>query len=215
MLARAIDQNIVHPDMRSALHQIASITGDAAGIQQSALFGDSRQARAYASQSLKLLRGRLSLLRAALAFALCGESNQAKTLLDEIAKRYPADTLINELWLPVIRATLELQRGNAAQTIDQLQSTLRYEPAAEFWPAYLSGQAYLKLKESTKAAAQFQKILDHRGYAPLSPLYPLAHLGLAHATKSQKVYEDFLALWKDADAEMPLLVMARKEAESK
>jgi predicted Zn-dependent protease len=149
------------------------------------------------------------------SFALCGESNQAKMLLDEIAQRFPADTLINELWLPVIQAAVELQRGNAAQAIDKLKSTSRYEEAAEFWPPYLRGQAYLKLKESVGATAEFQKILDHRGYAPFSPLYPLAQLGLARGTQRQKAYDDLLTLWKDADAELPLLLAARKEAKSK
>ena len=162
---------------------------------------------------LKLARGRISLPRAALAFALCGESNQAKKLLDEIGKRFPADTLINELWRPAIRAALELQRGSAEQAVDQLQSTSRYEAAAEFWPPYLRGQAYLKLKKSAEAAAEFQRILGHHGYAPLSPLYPLAQLGVARATQSRKAYDGFLTLWKDADAELPQLLTTRKEAE--
>jgi tetratricopeptide (TPR) repeat protein len=136
-------------------------------------------------------------------------------LLDETAQRFPTDTLINELWIPVIQAAGELQRGNPAQAIDKLKSTSRYEEAAEFWPIYLRGQAYLQLKESVGAAAEFQKILDHRGYAPFSPLYPLAQLGLARATRSQKAYDDFLALWKDADAELPVLLAARKEAKRK
>ena len=73
----------------------------------------------------------------------------------------------------------------------------------------------MKLRQRSEAAAEFQKILDHRGYAPLSPLYPLAMLGLARATESQKAYNDLLTLWKDADAKLPLLLTARKEAERK
>lgn len=276
VFAQSIEQNIVHPNMRAALYQLAYIDGDAAGMQQQtdwargrpdeyialdwqtggvafsghwrraqelarraidlpargetrevaaryaveqalrgAVFGDCRQARADAAQGLKLARGRLSLTRASLAFALCGQTTQAKTLLDEVAKRFPEDTLINELWLPTIRAALQLERGSAAQAIDQLQPTIRYEAAAEFWPQYLRGQAYLKLKQNRHAAAEFQKILGHRGYAPLSPLYPLAQLGLARATQSRKAYDDFLTLWKDADAELPLLLTARQEAEQK
>jgi hypothetical protein len=84
----------------------------------------------------------------------------------------------------------------------------------------LWGQAYLKLKRGAEAAAEFQKILDHRGYAPLSPLYPLAHLGLARAatltgetSKSRKAYEDFFAAWKEADSDLPILIEAKKEYE--
>jgi hypothetical protein len=100
-----------------------------------------------------------------------------------LSKLYPEDTLINELWLPSISAALELQKGNAAQALQQLQTAARYEAAAEFWPQYLRGQAHLKLKQGTAAAAEFQKILDHRGYAPLSPLYSLAQAELAHTQR--------------------------------
>ncbi len=110
--------------------------------------------------------------------------------------------------------------GSAAQAIEQLQPVSRYEAAAEFWPQYLRGLAYLNLKRGAEAAAEFQKILDHRGESPLSPLYPLAHLGLARAAalagdtaKSRKAYEDFFALWKDADTDIPILQQARQEYE--
>src|SRR5438093_2070749 len=102
-----------------------------------AVFGDCRVARGEASQGLKLARGRASLPRAALALALCGETNQAKSLIDELTKRYPEDTVINGLWLPAIHAAMGLQRGDAAQAIEQLQAASRYEAAAEFWPPYL------------------------------------------------------------------------------
>lgn len=187
-----------------------------------AVFGDCRQAKASSAQGLKLVRGRISLSRAALAFALCGETKQAQPLVGELTERYPEDTIINSIWLPAIRAALELQRGNAAQAIDQLQAASRYEAAAEFWPQHLRGQAYLKLGRGAEAAAEFQKILDHRGYAPLSPLYPLAHLGLARAAaltgdrvKSRKAYEDFLAVWKEADADLAPMIEAKKEYEKK
>jgi tetratricopeptide (TPR) repeat protein len=182
------------------------------------VFGDCRQARADAAQGLKLNRGRVSLPRAALAAALCGQTDQARSLADELSGLYPEDTLINSIWVPVIRAATELQRRNAAQAVDQLQTTSRYEAVAELWPQYLRGHAYLRLKQVTEATAEFQKILDHRGYAPLSPLYPLAHLGLARAAvkagdaaKSRKAYEDFFAVWEDADPNLPILIEARKE----
>ncbi|MGH9843241.1 MAG: hypothetical protein ACREEM_31260, partial [Blastocatellia bacterium] len=183
-----------------------------------AVFGDCQRARTDAARGLKLERGRVSIPRAALALALCSEMNQAKPLIDELAKRYSEDTVINSIWLPAIRAALELQRGNASQAIEQLQTTSRYEAAAEFWPQYLRGQAYLNLKQGAEAVMEFQKILEHRGYAPLSPMYPRAHLGLARAAaltgdtaKSHKAYQDFLALWKNADADLPILIEAKKE----
>ena len=83
---------------------------------------------------------------------------------------------------------------------------------------YLRGKAYLRLKRGAEAAAEFQKILDHRGWGPISYLYPLAHLGLARAAAltgdvagSRKAYQDFLTMWKDADADLPILIEAKKE----
>jgi tetratricopeptide (TPR) repeat protein len=163
-------------------------------------------------------RGRVSLPRAALALALCGESNQAKLLREELTKRYPEDTVINSIWPPLIRAGVELRRGNPEQAIEQLQATTRYETAAEFWPQYLHGLAYLKLNRGAEAAAEFQNILGHRGYAPLSPLYSLAHLGLARGAalmgdtaQSRKAYEDFFAVWKEADPDVSPMIEAKKE----
>jgi hypothetical protein len=154
------------------------------------------------------------------ALALCGEANQAKPLTDELSRLYPEDTLCNELWLPLIRAASALQQNKAALAIEQLQPASRYEAAAEFWPAHLRGQAYLKLGRGAEAVAEFQKILDHRGYAPLSSLYSLAHLGRARAAGltgdsalSRKGYKDFFAVWKDADADQPILSEARREHE--
>ncbi len=180
------------------------------------VFGDCQQAQADAAQGLQFASGRASLPRAALALALCGVAQPVKLLIEELSQRYPEDTVINSIWLPTIRAALELQRGHAAQAIDQLQTTTSYEAAAEFWPQSLRGQAYLQLKQSAEAAAEFQKILAHRGYAPLSPLYPLAHLGLARAAaltndlaKIRQAFEDFFAAWKTADPELPVLLEAK------
>jgi eukaryotic-like serine/threonine-protein kinase len=167
---------------------------------------------------LKIAGGRDSLPRAALALALCGEAQQVKLLIDELSKRFPEDTVINSIWLPTIRAAIDLQRGDAAQAIEQLRTTTRYEAAAEFWPQYLRGHAYLKLGRGAESTTEFQKILDHRGYAPLSPLSPLAQLGLARgaaltgdAVRSRKAYEAFLATWPQADSDLPMLTEAKRE----
>jgi serine/threonine protein kinase len=187
-----------------------------------AIFGDHRRAKEDAAQGLKLARGRASLPRAALALALCGESNQAKLLLDESIRLYPEDTVINSIWQPSIRAAMELQRGNASQAIELLHPASRYEAAAEFWPQYLRGVSYLKLKRGAEAAAEFQKILDNRGQASLSPLYSLAKLGLARAwdaagdaSKSFKARADFFAAWMDADPDLPILIEAKREYEKR
>ena len=160
----------------------------------------------------------MSLTRSAIALSLCGDIGAAQSLVDELTKRYPKDTLINSIWLPVIRAAIELNRNNPVQAVQLLEATRRYEAAAEFWPQYLRGQAYLRQQKGAEAAVEFQKILAHRGEAPLSVLYPLAHLGLARAaaltgdtTKARTAYQNFLALWKDADQDIRVLQEARQD----
>jgi DNA-binding winged helix-turn-helix (wHTH) protein len=113
-----------------------------------------------------------------------------------------------------------LRRNQPDQAIEFLKVSTAHESAALFWPTYLRGQAYLRLGRGTEAAAEFRKILDHRGWEPLSAIYPLAHLGLARASTlagdmagSRKEYQDFLALWKDADADLPILIEVKKEYE--
>ena len=202
---------------RSEAKEVAA--GYAAGMAAlGALMGQCAQAKIAAAQALGLQQSELPPLRALVGRALCGEATRAAQPLEEYAKRYPKDAFANGLWLPIVHAAVELQRGNAAQAVELLQPAARYEAGAEFWPQTLRGQAYLKLNRGAEAAAEFQKILDHRGEGPLSALYPLAHLGLARAAalvgdiaKSRKAYEDFFALWKDADPDLPILIEAKKE----
>jgi len=203
--------------MSSDANEVAAEYAAQAALR-GALFGQCSQTKEAATQARKLGRAQLATTRGLLALALCGETSQAQRLTDELVKRYPRNTRIIAMWAPPIRAAIELRRGNAAQAIEQLQPAGRYEAAAEFWPQYLRGLAYLKLTRSAEAAGEFQKMLDHRGEALLSPLCPLAHLGIARALalsrdtmKSRKAYEDFFAVWKDADADLPILTEAKRE----
>ena len=151
---------------------------------------------------------------------MCGDIGKAQSLTDELARLNPKDTVINVIWLPLLRARIEIQRGAPDKAIQLLQSVSPYERAALFWPAYFRGQSYLRLRAGTAAATEFQKIIDNRGQDPTSFLYPLAHLGLARSAaltgdtaKSRKAYQDFFALWKDADQDLPILIEAKKEYE--
>jgi serine/threonine protein kinase/predicted Zn-dependent protease len=185
-----------------------------------AVLGRCSESKAVASESAGLERNIMTRQRAALALALCGDASRAQSLIDELTKERPNDTLINSLWGPAIRSAIEINRNNPANAIKLLDSTRRFEPAAEFWPQYLRGLAYIRLKSGNEAAAEFQKILDNRGQAPLSVLFTLAHLGLARAaaltgdtSKSRKAYQDFLSLWKDADSDLTVLQEAGQEYE--
>jgi eukaryotic-like serine/threonine-protein kinase len=185
---------------------------------RAAAIGQCNAVGGSANQALAFDRQKFALSRAALAYTLCDQPALAQLLHDELVKRFPKDTLITGLWLPIIRAALELQRGNADLAVEQLKTTQRLEAAAEFWSQYLRGQAYLKLNQFAAAETEFQKILAQRGEAPLSLLYPLAHLGVAraafgnnNAAKARQAYQAFLALWKEADTDLPVLSAARKE----
>jgi len=153
--------------------------------------------------------------------SLCGDAGEAQKLTDEQKRRYPNSTLVKVNSEPIIRAAIALQRDRADEAIEFLNAALPYEGgSAAFWPNYLRGQAYLRLRHGTRAAAEFQKILDHRGWDPASPMYPLAYLGLARAalldgdvTKARSAYQDFFAIWKDADPDIPILIEAKQEYE--
>ncbi len=128
--------------------------------------------------------------------------------------------MLNARDLPTIRAAIELQRGNPAEAIELVQSAAPYELGGGGGLAaiYVRGQAYLSAGRGVEAAAEFQKILDHRGVDPLSILSPLARLGLARAhalagdeAGARRAYQDFLALWKDADPDIPILQEAKAE----
>jgi eukaryotic-like serine/threonine-protein kinase len=153
--------------------------------------------------------------------SLCGDAGQAQKLADEQAKRYPRSFMVNLVSVPIIRAAIALQQNQPDQAIKLLNPAIPYESGTGgFWPTYLRGQSWLRLGKTNEAGAEFRKILDHRGWDPLSPFYPLAHLGLARAfalqgdsTAARKAYQDFFAFWKDADPDIPILIEARSEYE--
>ncbi len=182
--------------------------------------GNDRQARAGAAHALSIARGTEALLSAASALAISGEIGKAQAFVDELVKRFPTDTLMNAVHLPTCLAEIELSRGNPTKAIELLRAATRYELGFDvhFRPIYVRGQALLRSGKGREAAVEFQKILDHRAVDPNNFLYPLAHLGLARASalmgdvaKSRKAYQDFLALWKDADPDIPILQQAKQE----
>ena len=169
--------------------------------------------KAQTNKALNLEKGQLVVVAVALALAAAGHADEANLLTNELFDERPKDNLLNHLWLPTIRAALLLQSGKAKETIEELEITERLEKAAEFYPQYLRGLAYLKLNKAKDAIREFDKILNNRGEAPLSSVYPLAQLGKARAAKDKAEYEKFFEMWKDADKDMPALLAAREEFE--
>ncbi len=163
--------------------------------------------------------------RPALALAMCGDTAQAEKLAAETSQRFPNGTVWNGVQLPEIRAALEIQRGQPAKAVDLLASASPYERA---YPEaiYLRSLAYLGLAKGAEAAAEFEKILDHKGaswgstwrYPNWGLYYAISYAGLARASalagdtaKARKAYQDLFALWKDADADLPMVKQAKSE----
>ena len=158
----------------------------------------------------------------AIALGLAGDSAQATRLAADLAKRFPEDTIVQFDYLPMIHAAAALQSGSATKAIEALAPAAPYElgsiSGVTLYPVYLRGEAYLAAHQGSAAAAEFQKILDHPGVVANTPIGALAHLGLARAyalsgdtAKAKTAYQDFLALWKDADPDIPILKEAKAE----
>ena len=167
--------------------------------------------RSQLNKALSLQRGQNVMVRAALAFAVGGQLAEANSIVNELRVDRPKDTLVNELWLPTVDAALVLQKGNAKEAVEELEVTERYEKAGEFYPQYLRGLAYTRLDKAKEAERQFDRILDHRGQAPLSSIYPLAQLAKARLSKRKADYDKFFEFWSGADKDMPALVEAKEE----
>jgi eukaryotic-like serine/threonine-protein kinase len=189
--------------------------------------GNAAQARKQVTSALALTSARELQILAALALARAGDTARADRMADDLQTRSPLNTLLNGYWLPTIRASLELTRKQRDKAVDLLRIASAYElatpgPQAQIggtlYPVYVRGEAYLKAGQGLQAAGEFQKLIDHRSIVANSILGALAHLQLGRAkvmsgdqTGGREAYQDFLALWKDADPDIPILKQAKAE----
>ncbi len=193
-----------------------------------AFFGNASEARRSAMAALELSKGRDVEYGAAFALALSGDSSMPRALAKDLETRFPEDTSVRFSYLPVLHALLAVNDGDPSRAIDLLQIAVRFElgtPGSSFngnfgslYPVYVRGQAYLAAHKGAEAAAEFQKILDHRGIIISDPLGALARLQLGRAfvlagdkTKAKTAYQEFLTLWKDGDPDIPILKQAKAE----
>jgi len=208
-------QAVASAEQEKAAAEAAGYEADAA--LREALFGNVREGRQHAASALRLSTVRDVQYEAALALAVTGDAVRAAALAEDLGKRFPEDTMVQFDYLPTLHAQLALNRNDPLQAIEALQMARPYEMAAGLYPAYIRGLAHLAAHQSNEAASEFQKILDYRGVVLNEPIGALAHLqiGRVHAmrgdaAKSKAAYQDFLALWKDADPDIRIL----KEAEA-
>ena len=193
-----------------------------------AFFGDAPAAKRSAVAALALSNDREVQYGAAFALALSGDSSRSQTLANNLERRFPEDTSVRLSYLPALRALLALNHSEPAKAIELLQIAAPSElgaPRSSFhgffgtlYPVYVRGEAYLAAHQGAEAAAEFQKILDHRGIVVSDPIGALGHLQLGRAfalsgdkTRAKTAYQDFLTLWKDADPDIPILKEAKAE----
>jgi tetratricopeptide (TPR) repeat protein len=201
----------------------ATILGSAADCE--AETGFLQEAHQSVNAALALSENINSRSMATGVFARIGDATQSEKLGEGLNKEFPYATLLNQVQLPTARALVGLQHNQPEQAVAALDSAKPYELGTAqisggIVAIFVRGEAFLRLHEGAKAAAEYQKILDHRGIDPVGVLYSLAHLGLGRAYalqgdtgKAKAAYQDFFAVWKDADADVPVLKVARAEYE--
>jgi hypothetical protein len=190
-----------------------------------ALYGDRARGLALARDALSSSpegTDAVPRFRAVAALALLGDAEGVR-LADAAVASHPQSTVASGVLQPVVRAAFELSRGRGASAVEDLRAAAPYEVGtfAVLVPTYLRGQAFLQLGQGARAREEFDRILAHRGSDPFSPVCALASLGLARAWRadgdagrSAAAYDGFLAFWARADADVPVLVEARRERAS-
>jgi serine/threonine protein kinase/tetratricopeptide (TPR) repeat protein len=234
--ARELTKRAVDSAIRADSKESGAIWQAIAALQQAA-FGNATEARQSAAEGLKLApTSQGAEVEAALAFAMAGDTARAESLAQDLGKRFPLDTQVQSLWLPAIQAQLALEKKNPASALTALQAASPVEfgcisfvsNISCLYPTYVRGEAYLAAGQGSAAAAEFQKIIDHSGIVWNCWTGALGHLGVARANALQSrtsqgadadaarvralaAYKDFLALWKDADPDIPILKQAKAE----
>jgi eukaryotic-like serine/threonine-protein kinase len=234
--ARELTKRAVDSAIRVDNKENAAVWQADAALQQAA-YGNGAEAEQSAAKALKLApESQGAESEAVLAFAMAGDTARAESLAQDLRKRFPLDTQMQALWLPVIQAQLALQRKNPARALNALQAAVPIElgniPFGNniscLYHVYVRGEAYLAAGQGNAAAAEFQKILDHSGIVWNCWTGALAHLGVARANELEAItstgsdadaariravtaYKDFLTLWKDADSDIPILKQAKAE----
>jgi eukaryotic-like serine/threonine-protein kinase len=234
--ARELTKRAVDSAVRADNKENGAIFLANAALQQAA-YGNATEARQTASQAFKLAPASQGVeSEVALAFAMTGDTVRAEPLVRDLEKRFPLNTQMQLLWLPAIQAQLALDRKNPAPALNALQAATPIElgniPFVNniscLYHVYVRGEAYLAAGQGNAAASEFQKILDHSGIVWNCWTGALAHLGVARANalesrtsqgadadaarvRALAAYKDFLALWKDADPDIPVLKQAKAE----
>ena len=225
--ARQTSANAVAMAKQSGKLERAALFEAAAAVWE-ALYGNSAAARQKVTTALALGRGGEVDYAAAFALAVSGDVSRSRALAGDLARDYPEDTSVQFMYLPTLRALVALNARDAAAAIRSLQTASRFDLAiggigfngyfGKLYPIYVRGLAYLAGQQPVEAAAEFQRIVDHRSIVLVDPIDALARLQLARAlvlsgdtVKAKGVYNDLLTLWKNADPDIRVLKDAQAE----
>lgn len=190
-----------------------------------ALVGNFPLAKRQVEDALNLTENPYTQATSAIVLAWTGETEKAKRIADELTQRFPEDTSIQFHYLPMIRTAIAIQSGNSAKAVEAFARSASYETGylqymsfLRMYPTYIHGVACLSARQSEQAAAEFQKVIDRRGFVQNEPIGALAHLGLGRSLalsgeteKAKVAYQDFFALWIHADPDVPILLQAKAE----
>jgi len=219
--AREFSRQAIDSAERSGQKEAAA-THFALSALREALFGNAEEARRRATMAIARSTGRDVRCGAALASAYAGDSSRAQELIENLHKTFPEGTVVQFNYLPTLRAKLAVNKGNASEAKEILRVVGTYELGSvgkfSLYASYVRAEAYLAVRQGSEAAAELQKILDHRGIVLNEPIGALAHLQIGRAyamqgdtAKAKAAYQDFLTLWKDADPDIPILIAAKAE----
>jgi tetratricopeptide (TPR) repeat protein len=185
--------------------------------------GDTEEARRRVTEAMSISSDRDNLVNATLALTYMGDALRAQKIMDDLVRQRPKDLLLNQAWIPTFHAALALRKNHPQEAIRALEPARPYEmgtppDGVDGLPAYLRGEAYLQLKDGTRAEAEFQKVIDHRKPSPTNMFVGLSQLGLARSyvaqgntAKAKTTYQDLFGFWKNADADLPIVKQARAE----
>jgi len=218
--SRQFSQRAIELDRKSGSASSVALR-ESLAAKREAEVGNFELARQLVASALKEKPDRLRLVMVAQTLALLGDFDKAESIYRTLQKENPANTYFRDDWLPIIQAQIEIGRKNSAAALTALEPALAWDlGGGRLYPTYLRGQAYLIAHNGEAAAVEFRKIIDHPTVVVNLPHGALARLGLARAyalqgnrEKARAAYQDFLALWKDADLDIPILQHARAEYE--
>jgi tetratricopeptide (TPR) repeat protein len=225
--ARRMSRRAVELAQQSGQRERAALWEIGAAVRE-AFFGNAPEARRSTIAALALSKDREVEYGAAIALAVSGDSSQSQTLAKDLERRFLEDASVRFSYMPVLRALLAVKRREPAMAVELLQVAVPHELGAPrssihgffgaLYPVFVRGEAFLAAHQGAEAVAEYQKILDHRGIVVSDPVGALVHLELGRAyalssdkAKARAAYQQFLAFWKDADPDIPILKHAKAE----